>query len=218
MLPESSCGSRSGPATDLDDGGDSSDRSGGFVLEGTAEVALREKRPAFDNDIARDPEIGPDALSIRRAAVRLGAKSVIVLPLIVEGKTFGILTLYAPERNFFDDEELKLLTELPGHFVRAGVHCQGREGQLSRLLRSADRAPNRTLFSERLVSTYTPCRQSGAGGGGTDRRRAPANDQRHVEPPRGRRVAPSDRPPPGVQCDDDPLFQPGSRGGGTASR
>src|SRR6185436_17976121 len=77
-----------------------------------------------DNDM-RSPPQGPqnaspagsgasalDTLSIRRAAIRMGAKSVIVLPLLVEQKIFGILTLYAPEQDFFDEEEVKLLTQL----------------------------------------------------------------------------------------------------------
>jgi diguanylate cyclase (GGDEF)-like protein/PAS domain S-box-containing protein len=108
---------QAGLPIDLGADSDSSGRPGALVPRGTAEMALRHKSPAFDNDIevdagSLDGEIGADTLSVRRAAIRLGAKSVIVLPLLVDGQTFGILTLYAPERNFFDDEELKLLTEL----------------------------------------------------------------------------------------------------------
>jgi GAF domain-containing protein len=32
----------------------------------------------------------------------------------VEQDLFGVLVLYAPDRNFFDEEELKLLKELAG--------------------------------------------------------------------------------------------------------
>ena len=147
---------KSGLPLDLDAGGDSSDRSVGFAPAGTAEVALRENRPAFDNDIERDPgvmnsKIGPDTLSIRRAAIQMGAKSVIVLPLVVEGKTFGILTLYAPERNFFDDEEIKLLNELAGD-ISFGLEFIAKEEKVDYLAYydPLTGLPNRTLFSERL--------------------------------------------------------------------
>ena len=147
---------KAGLPLDFDAGGDSSDRSGGFVPAGTAEIALRENRPAFDNDIERDlnimnSKIGPDTLSVRRAAVGLGAKSVIVLPLHVEGKTFGVLTLYAPERDFFDDDELKLLKELAGDISFALEYIE-KEDKLNYLAYydALTGLPNRSLFSERL--------------------------------------------------------------------
>src|SRR6267378_4497601 len=147
---------KAGLPLDFDAGSKSSDRSGGFVPAGTAEVALRENRPAFDNDIEHDSsvtngKIAPDTLSVRRAAIQMGAKSVIVLPLVVGGKTFGILTLYAPERNFFDDDELKLLKELAGDISFALEHIE-KEDRLNYLAYydALTGLPNRSLFSERL--------------------------------------------------------------------
>lgn len=147
---------KAGLPLELDAGGDSSDRSVGLTPAGAAAIALREQRPAFDNDIKHEPditnsEIGPDTLSIRRAAIRLGAKSVIVLPLIVEGKTFGILTLYAPERNFFDDEEFKLLKELAAD-ISFGLEFIAKEEKIDYLAYydALTGLPNRSLFSERL--------------------------------------------------------------------
>ncbi|MEO8158745.1 MAG: EAL domain-containing protein [Betaproteobacteria bacterium] len=91
----------------------------GLVPAGTAETALREKRTVVNNSIneesgTKEVEHEADSLKVRQATVLLGAKSVITLLLFVEGKTFGILTLYAPERDFFDAEEIKLLNELAG--------------------------------------------------------------------------------------------------------
>ena len=128
----------------------------GLVPALTAEVALREKRPAVDNFIEDAPELvdterESDTLAVRRAAIALGAKSVIVLPLFVDKQTFGILTLYASERNFFDDEELKLLKELAGD-VSFGLEYIAKEEKVDYLayydLLTA--LPNRSLFSERL--------------------------------------------------------------------
>ncbi len=148
---------QAGLPLDIGAGGDSSDRPIGLVPLGTAEVALREKRPAFDNDIERglvemNSESGPDTLSVRRAAVRLGAKSVVVLPLYVEGKTFGVLTLYAPERNFFDDEELKLLNELAGD-ISFGLEFIAKEEKVDYLAYydALTGLPNRSLFFDRLT-------------------------------------------------------------------
>jgi diguanylate cyclase (GGDEF)-like protein/PAS domain S-box-containing protein len=146
---------QAGLLVDLGADGDSSNR--GLVPWGTAEIALQEKRPAFDNDIERglgdmQSKFGPDTSGIRRAAIRLGAKSVIVLPLIVEGKTFGILTLYAPERNFFDDEELKLLDELAGD-ISFGLEFIAKEEKVDYLAYydALTGLPNRSLFFDRLT-------------------------------------------------------------------
>src|SRR5882672_2436225 len=141
---------------DLGGRGDSSNRPAGLVPGGTAEVALREKRPAFDNDIEHglgemQSKPGSDTMGVRRAAIRLGAKSVIVLPLYVEGKTFGILTLYAPERNFFDDEEIKLLTELAGD-ISFGLEFISKEEEVNYLAYYdvLTKLPNRTFLEDRL--------------------------------------------------------------------
>jgi diguanylate cyclase (GGDEF)-like protein/PAS domain S-box-containing protein len=127
---------------------------GELTPSGTSELALREKRPAFDNDIERDPgvEVEPDAKSVRRAAIRRGAKSVIALPLIVDGETFGILTLYAPEREFFDAEEIKLLSELAGD-VSFAVEYIEKEEKLNYLAYydALTGLPNITLFRDRLT-------------------------------------------------------------------
>jgi diguanylate cyclase (GGDEF)-like protein/PAS domain S-box-containing protein len=137
--------------------GDSSNRPVGLVPGGPADVALREKQPAFDNDIERglgemQNKFGPDALGVRREAVRLGAKSVIVLPLFAEGQTIGVLTLYAPERNFFDNEELKLLTELAGD-ISFGLEFMAKEEKVDYLAYydALTGLPNRSLFFDRLT-------------------------------------------------------------------
>ncbi|MBI3529981.1 MAG: PAS domain S-box protein [Betaproteobacteria bacterium] len=129
----------------------------GLVPAGTAEVALREKHSATDNVIEdapglMDAEHEPDTLKVRRAAIELGAKSVIVLPLVVERETFGILTLYASERNFFDDEEIKLLNELAGD-ISFGLEFIAKEEKVDYLAYydALTGLPNRSLFFDRLT-------------------------------------------------------------------
>ena len=123
---------------------------------GTAEVALREKRSAIDNAIQNAPGLAsehePDTLKVRRAAIALGAKSVIVLPLVVETEIYGILTLYAPERDFFDDEEIKLLNELAGD-ISFGLEFIAKEEKADYLAYydALTGLANRKLFLERLA-------------------------------------------------------------------
>lgn len=88
-----------------------------LIPRGAAQAALQAGAPTVSNDIASEPEFvesaaGPDTWNIRRAAIARGAQSAVVLPLFVEERTFGVLTLYASGRDFFDEEELRLLTQL----------------------------------------------------------------------------------------------------------
>lgn len=131
--------------------------SGGFVPAGAAAAAIRDRCATIDNMIeafSGAPESDaqpPDTLQVRRAAIALGAKSVIVLPLVVERQTYGILTLYAPERDFFDDEELKLLDELAGD-ISFGLEFIARDEKADYLAYydALTGLPNRSLFFDRL--------------------------------------------------------------------
>jgi diguanylate cyclase (GGDEF)-like protein/PAS domain S-box-containing protein len=118
---------------------------------GTAATALRERRPAFDNDIDQQLNNWSGDSDILNVPIQMGAKSVIVLPLVVEGNTFGVLSLYAPERDFFDDEEVRLLTQLAAD-VSFGLEFIAREDKINYLAYydPLTGLANRTLFTERL--------------------------------------------------------------------
>lgn len=60
------------------------------------------------NDIANDPT----AEAWRDAALERGYQSLASLPLTVDGVAVGTFNLYAPEVDFFDEEEIQLLDEL----------------------------------------------------------------------------------------------------------
>ncbi len=71
--------------------------------------AIREGRPVFTRDIATEPDYAP----WREAAMARGYVSSIAVPLPAEGPhCLGNLTLCAAEPEAFDDEEVRLLTEL----------------------------------------------------------------------------------------------------------
>ncbi|MEO8004311.1 MAG: EAL domain-containing protein [Betaproteobacteria bacterium] len=131
------------------------DGSTALMPGGTAEIALREGRTAVDNAIENQPgpppDNEPDTLKVRRAAIELGAKAVIVLPLFVEKETFGILTLYASERDFFDEEEIRLLNDLAGD-ISFGLEFIAKEEKADFLVYydALTGLANRGLFLERV--------------------------------------------------------------------
>lgn len=92
--------------------------------KGVIARAIKSRQPVVDNDITIAPEVGGQR---RQEAIRRGYRSVTTLPLIVENKVVGILSLFAKEPNFFDDEEMRLLTELAGDISFALEHIAGQE-------------------------------------------------------------------------------------------
>ena len=68
--------------------------------------------------------------------LRLGFRSQITLPLFEDQTVAGTLTMYAREPNFFDEEELRLLTELAGDISFALANIS-RQQKLAKLAASA---------------------------------------------------------------------------------
>ncbi len=75
---------------------------------GPTGTAIRTARPSVGWDFANDPCIAP----WRDEALRRGFFSSISLPLLQDGRAFGALTLYSSLREAFDDNEIRLLTDL----------------------------------------------------------------------------------------------------------
>ncbi|HKW38640.1 MAG TPA: EAL domain-containing protein [Burkholderiales bacterium] len=93
------------------------------VPEGQGMVgrAIRGRKPVITNDIGADPGAGGPR---RKEALRRGFNSIVAMPLIVGGEVSATLTLFARERNFFSEEELKLLTELADDISFALDHIE----------------------------------------------------------------------------------------------
>lgn len=70
--------------------------------------SLRTGEPAIVQNIPEDPTFAP----WRKVALLHGCKSIISLPLISEGRTFGILCIYSAKTEVFDSEEVEILKEL----------------------------------------------------------------------------------------------------------
>jgi len=75
---------------------------------GTAGAVLSVRRIVVDKDITARAGIG----YARREAVRRGCRSMVTMPLMVDSEVVAIMTLYAQESDFFDNEELARLERL----------------------------------------------------------------------------------------------------------
>jgi diguanylate cyclase (GGDEF)-like protein/PAS domain S-box-containing protein len=108
--------------------------------------AVREKKAFFSNDTQNDP-----AVRFGKEHAERGTRSVAVLPLLVADEAVGVLALYTEEAGSFDEEELKLLTELAGDIAFAVDHIEKAE-KLNYLAfyDPLTGLPNRTLFHDRL--------------------------------------------------------------------
>ncbi|HZM46600.1 MAG TPA: EAL domain-containing protein [Burkholderiales bacterium] len=115
--------------------------------QGTIGRAIRERRPVHENDLAADPSV--DA-GTRQVALRLGFHSEVALPLLVEDRVAGTLSLLAREAGFFTDEEMKLLTALADDisFALEAIARREKLDYLSYYDALTD-LPNGTLFIDR---------------------------------------------------------------------
>jgi diguanylate cyclase (GGDEF)-like protein/PAS domain S-box-containing protein len=95
-------------------------------------AAVRERRPVWNNDILVDAEAGGKR---RQEAIRRGYRSVIGLPLLVEGAVVATFSLFAKEPDFFDAQEVELLAELADNlsFALTNMARQERLEKLSRI-------------------------------------------------------------------------------------
>ena len=109
--------------------------------------ALTEAKPVICNDIASDERMA----ALRSEALSRGYRSVVVLPLMLEGKPVGVFVLYALESGVFDDEEMRLLIEIAGDISFAMDNLK-KEEKLNYLAYYdvITGLPNRALFYDRL--------------------------------------------------------------------
>jgi len=115
----------------------------------------REPRFIVCNDI--EAETGFPG---REQALRYGLLSYVVLPTGGEDDA-GVLILYARQRGFFDDEEMRLLHELAGDLSFALRHL-AQKARMNYLAYhdSLTGLPNRALFADRLGQALASARRS----------------------------------------------------------
>jgi diguanylate cyclase (GGDEF)-like protein len=88
------------------------------------------------------------------------AGSFVALPLIVEEEPAGVLLLYAKVRDFFDDEEMRLLHELAGD-ISFALHHLEQKARMDYLAYhdSLTDLPNRSLFTDRMTQALNAARR-----------------------------------------------------------
>ncbi len=108
---------------------------------------IREKNAVISNDTQNDT-----SLLFGKQYAEAGVNSMMVLPLIISGEAVGTISLYASEAEFFQKDEMKLLSELAGDISFAIDHIDKQD----RLNYLAYYDPltglaNRSLFFERAA-------------------------------------------------------------------
>ncbi|MCK6394897.1 PAS domain S-box protein [Zoogloea sp.] len=128
---------------------------------GPTGTAIRERRPVMCRNLLADPGFHP----WREQAVQRGYRSSCALPLLTAGGgCLGALSVYAEEVEAFDEEEIRLLTDLSGDLsfgIRALRDRIARD-EAQRMQRSAElklrhlvEASPTILYSLRIVDGQT---------------------------------------------------------------
>jgi len=112
--------------------------------EGSPERELERLRPGTQAVVWNDVEAG----------------SFVALPLIVNDAPAGVLLLYARVRDFFDDEEMRLLHELAGD-ISFALHHLEQKARMDYLAYhdSLTDLPNRSLFTDRMTQALNAARR-----------------------------------------------------------
>lgn len=117
---------------------------------GLTRQALADLTPVICNDIAVDERVA----ACRDAALTRGYRAVAILPLMLGERPYGVLALYSSEENVFDDEELKLLSEMSGDISYAldKLDLEARrvqaEGELRKLSLVVEQSPSAVLIAD----------------------------------------------------------------------
>ncbi len=105
--------------------------------------AIKEKKIIVANDSQSDPQV-----VFSKEYAEAGVCSIIILPLIVSDEAIGALALYASERNFFHEEEVKQLTELVSDISFALDYLKAKAALLSLNEELEDKVAARTADLE----------------------------------------------------------------------
>ena len=119
-------------------------------------LCVRVEKVLRSDDTRNDPRVDAEACR------RVNAASMLCVPLAHQGETVGVLKVYSPQANHFDDadlETLELLSELiAAHLSHANLYeAESRESRCDALTG----LPNRRAFEERLPVELARAARSG---------------------------------------------------------
>lgn len=102
---------------------DSVDISWGNADRGPTSQAIRSGVPQISRNLQTDARFAP----WREQAIQRGYASSICLPLKEYGVVFGVLNIYAAESSAFDEEEVRLLSEMADDLAYGIVNLRARK-------------------------------------------------------------------------------------------
>lgn len=76
--------------------------------KGPTGTAIRTGKPSVCRNMHNDPDFAP----WREEALKRGYTSSVVLPLIIDGKAFGAISIYSRQPDAFSNQEIVLLSDL----------------------------------------------------------------------------------------------------------
>jgi diguanylate cyclase (GGDEF)-like protein/PAS domain S-box-containing protein len=116
----------------------------------------RGGQPIVANDVGSDQRVAN-----REDLTRDGSYALALLPIIVEDRLEGVLSLRAREPGMFDQEEMALLTEMVANIAFA-LELIGKQEKLDylALYDPLTELPNRALFQDRLTQALEASRRS----------------------------------------------------------
>jgi len=126
--------------------------------EGPTTLMASEKRIVVCNDIATDPPM----TAWRDFALQRGYRSMIAMPLSIDGRIVACLDLYSDHPGYFDAEEVNLLTGLTADLSYA-LSFISREDEMDylSLYDALTGLANRRLFLERTNADLQAAKRSG---------------------------------------------------------
>lgn len=114
-----------------------------------ASVAVRERRSVICNDINTEPMLA----ALREELLAGGHQSVAAFPMMVDNQAVAVISLFAKEIGFFEQEDrINLLEELAGD-LSFGLQFIDNEERLNYLAYydTLTGLPNSVLFNDRLT-------------------------------------------------------------------
>ncbi len=83
------------------------------------DITILSKKPAILNDIIRSQKAFNRFPYFHTDLLKHGIQSLVMLPLMVEGRVVGVFALHADRPDFFDKKEMNLLIEMAGDIAFA---------------------------------------------------------------------------------------------------
>jgi len=127
-----------------------------YAARGLLAGAVRAGEIVVSNEVGAD-----ERAFLREWYASAGVRSVACLPVLVERRVSAIVVLHGAERDYFDEEETRLLAELTGNLAFA-LELIVRQDEVAylALYDPLTDLPNRKLFHERLTHDIEAARRS----------------------------------------------------------